>query len=70
MELGGVRRLDSWVFVYSLSVPLSGKLCFNSIEWRHAPAPTNSNEIRQDLTASTMIVITITSRKGILCSSE
>lgn len=70
MELGGVRRCDSWAFVCSLSVPLSGKPCFNSVEWRHAPTPTNSNEISQDLTASTMILVTFTSHKGMLCSSE
>lgn len=70
MELGGVRHRDSWAFVCSLSVPLSGKPCFNSVEWRYAPTPTNSNEISQALTTSTIIVITITSRKGMLCSSE
>lgn len=70
MELGGIHCCDSWAFVYSLSLPLSGKPCFNSVEWRHAPTPNNSKEISQDITVSTRIVVTITSCKEILCSSE
>ena len=58
------------VFVYSFSVSLSGKTCFNSgTEETHCLDQTHSNEISLDVTISSTDII-ITSCEGMRRSSK